>query len=214
MDPQIQGAVLGAGATALGGAIAWIGARAQSRAALEAVRMQVRGQRFDARWQMRRDAYAAFFGAVEEVRTAVAHARGVQTVHLQHPGQPFGETPAEARTAIGETLKRLWFQQSLLRLSVSSLERSSADSLVSQMSGLVQHLDDWWGATLQNSPSADELDQRLLRRSGELVEVIDHVMESARGWLDANPGVDPPRRSIWPRLRTWYHDRRLRGIAG
>ncbi|MDX2760784.1 hypothetical protein PV729_18455 [Streptomyces europaeiscabiei] len=70
MDPQIQGAVLGAGATTLGGTSAWIGARAQARAALEAVRMQARGQRFDARWQMRRDAYAAFFGAVEEVRTS------------------------------------------------------------------------------------------------------------------------------------------------
>ena len=131
MDPQMQGAILGAGATALGSAIAWIGARAQARAALEAVRMQVRGQRFDARWQVSRDAYAAFFGAVED---------------------------------------------------------------------------------LQNAPSADELDDRLLRRSGELAQTVDHVMQSARDWLDAAPDVDPPRRSLWSRLCAWYHDRRLRRV--
>lgn len=213
MDPQIQGALLGSGATALGGAIAWVGARAQARAALEAVRMQVRGQRFDARWQMSRDAYAAFFGAVEELRTAVAHAKEVQAVNLQHPGETFRDSPAEARVAVTEALKRLWFQQSLLRLSVSSLERMAADSLVEQMTGLVRYLDEWWGAALRDDPSADELDGRLRRRSGELVEVIDHVMELARGWLDANPEVDPSRRSLWSRMWAGYHDRRLRGVV-
>ncbi|MFF4501821.1 hypothetical protein [Streptomyces sp. NPDC001401] len=179
---------------------------------MEADRMQVRGQRFDARWQMRRDAYASFFGAVEEVRTAVAHARGVQAVHLQHPGQSFGDSPAEARIAVAEAMKRLWFQQSLLRLSVSSLERMSADSLVEQMSGLVRYLDEWWGAALSDEPSAGELDERLRHRSGELIEVIDHVMQSARDWLDAAPDVDPPRQSPWRRFWSWYHDRRLRGV--
>ncbi|WP_262063970.1 hypothetical protein [Streptomyces sp. STR69] len=199
MDPQIQGAVLGAGATALGGAIAWVGARAQAGAALESVRMQVRGQQFDARWQMRRDAYAAFFGAVEEVRTAVADARGIQVVRLQHPDQTLGGTAPEARMAVAEVMKRLWFQQSLLRLSVSSLERMATDSLVEQVTGLVRYLDEWWEVALQNSLLADELDERLRSRSGELVEVIEHVMESARGWLDANPDVDPPgRRQVVP----------------
>ena len=212
MDPQMHGAILGAGATALGSAIAWIGARAQARAALEAVRMQVRGQRFDARWQVSRDAYAAFFGAVEELRTAVAHARGVQVVSLHHPGETFRDNPVEARAAVAEAMKRLWFQQSLLRLSVSSPEHRAADSLVEQMSGLVRYLDEWWGAALQNAPSADELDDRLLRRSGELAQTVDHVMQSARDWLDAAPDVDPPRRSLWSRLCAWYHDRRLRRV--
>jgi hypothetical protein len=161
---------------------------------------------------MRRDAYAAFFGAVEEVRTAVAHARGVQAVYLQHPGQTVGDTPAEARIAVAEAMKRLWFQQSLLRLSVSSLERTSADSLVEQISGLVRYLDEWWGASLRDEPSTDQLDEALRRRSGELIAVIDHVMQSARGWLDAAPDVDPPRRSLWRRFREWYDERRLRGI--
>ncbi|MFF7977158.1 hypothetical protein [Streptomyces sp. NPDC007905] len=212
MDPQIQGALWGAGATALGGAIGWLGARSQARASLEAVRMQVRGQRFDAHQQSRREAHAAYFGTVEEVRMAVAHARGVMVAHIQHPEAVVTETPAEARRAVNEALKRMWFQQSLLRLSVSSLERMSAESLAEQMTGLVRVLDEWWAAALRRDAAVYEVDERLRDRSDHLVDVIDYVMDQARSWLEADPVVDRHQRRLWERLWSGYHDWRLRNV--
>ncbi|MGW3572233.1 hypothetical protein ACWDSL_51730 [Streptomyces sp. NPDC000941] len=47
MDPTLEGAFIGSGATALGSVIAWFGSRAQARAQLRAVTLQFRAQRFD-----------------------------------------------------------------------------------------------------------------------------------------------------------------------
>ncbi|AYD81688.1 hypothetical protein SEA_KROMP_87 [Streptomyces phage Kromp] len=210
MTPELQGAVIGAAATAVGAVIGYLGARVQGKAALEAVRMQVRGQRFDARWQMRRDAYAAFFTAVEETRSAMAHAHAVMNVHLQQgEAADVGGGPAAARMALVEAWKGLVFQQSLLRLSVSVLERGTADSLVSQVRSVTAAMDVWWDSALRGDP-APALRARFLSRSGELDHTVEHVVQAAKGWLDGAPELDAPRVSLLRRFREWNIDRRFR----
>lgn len=174
--------------------------------------MQVRGQRFDVRQQARREAYAAFFGTVQDTRNAVAHARAALITYVRHPGVAVAEDPSAASSAVNEALKRLWYQHSLLRLSVSPLERMSTDSLVEQVTGLVGNFDEWWRAALRGDSSAEELDERVRARSDELREVIEHVMDQARTALDSDPGVDLPRRSRWGRLRSRYLDWRIRNV--
>ena len=71
MDPTLGGALIGAGATALGSVIAWLGSRAQARAQLQAVELQFRGQQYDALQAARRAAYAEFLRAVDRTRAAI-----------------------------------------------------------------------------------------------------------------------------------------------
>ncbi|MDT6983741.1 hypothetical protein ACFSUJ_12205 [Streptomyces lusitanus] len=214
MDPELQGAAIGAAATAVGAVIGYVGARAQGRAALEAVRMQVRGQRFDARWQMRRDAYASFFAAVQQVQTATAHAYGVLLVRRREglPLVPEGDL-AEVSAELAEALKGLSFQQSLLRLSVTGVERHTADSLVSEVRNVVACLNLWWGA-LQRGEGASGTLARYLTRSAELEDTVEHVLGVAKGYLDGSPDVDAPRRpSLLQRFRSWRIDRATRHLT-
>jgi hypothetical protein len=208
VEPEIQGAVVGAAATAIGGAIAWAGARSQAKASLEAVRMQVRAQLFDSRQQVRREGYAAFFSSVEQLRSALGHAHSVWTEESRD-GAALGpgSRADDARRAAFEEMKALWFQQSLIRLSVTGLERITADSLVSQANGVLRDFVAWASALERGDPSLD-LDRRYLMRSGELAGTVEHVMETAKGWLDGNPELDPPRRALWRRIWDWWHSRR------
>ncbi|GGT44681.1 hypothetical protein GCM10010271_55930 [Streptomyces kurssanovii] len=77
VDPTTKGALIGAGATAMGGAIAWIGARAQAQAALKAMTVQVRAQRLDGMWNMRRAAYAEFLDSAESLRGQIGRTYGL-----------------------------------------------------------------------------------------------------------------------------------------
>ncbi|MFZ4206776.1 hypothetical protein ACOZE4_18260 [Streptomyces griseoincarnatus] len=214
MDPELQGAAIGAAATAVGAVIGYVGARSQGRAALEAVRMQVRGQRFDARWQMRRDAYASLFAAVQHAQTEMLHVYEVVLARRQEglSVAPDGDL-AEAWALLAEAMRGLRFQQSLLRLSVTGLERHTVDSLVSEVSHVVACLKVWWGA-LQRGEDASHTQSRYLVRSAELEDTVEHVLGVAKGYLDGSPDVDAPRRaSLLQRFRSWRIDRATRHLA-
>jgi hypothetical protein len=140
MDPEMQGVLIGAGATAVGAIIGFLGARSQARAALEAVRMQVRGQQYDNRWHMQREAYASFFQAVEQTRTAIGHVGAAAEAHHQHPGVATVESPSAARDALNEVMRDMWLQRGLLRLSVTPTQMAAADSLAEQVNGVIRDL--------------------------------------------------------------------------
>lgn len=176
--------------------------------------MQVRGQRFDARWQMRRDAYAGFFAAVQQVQTATTHAHAAVQARRREglPLVPDGDL-AEASAAVAEALKGLSYQQSLLRLSVTGVERHTADSLVSQVQNVVACLNLWWGS-LQRGEDSSETLAMYMTRSIELQDTVEHVLGVAKGYLDSSPDVDAPRRpSLLQRFRSWRIDRATRHLT-
>ncbi|MER6205948.1 hypothetical protein [Streptomyces sp. NPDC001642] len=197
LSPELQGAVVGALAAILAGAIGGWGAKVQAKAALEAVRMEARRQRHEANWQVRRDAYAAFFASVEEARTAVAHVRAVRVTNLQHPEQE-GYNIFEARTALTEALRKVWFQQSLLRLAVPPLTQAGHDGVLEQLRSLVTDMDAWLDATFRGDERTASLEEALERRAGDVDEVVRRVTEEVRVYLESAPVVDPPTRS-WRR---------------
>ncbi|MFJ4990050.1 hypothetical protein ACIP9H_40420 [Streptomyces sp. NPDC088732] len=211
MDPTIKGAYIGASATALGAIIGVAGARVQAKAALKAVIVQARGQRYEAAWQVRRDAYAAFLGAVEQARGAMAHFAAVTEVMLAHPTQPF-ETPSEAKAALTDSMKALWHQQSVLRLSVTATEAATADSFLSVLNGVRSDLDAWVAEVLSNGTEATRLRAVYVRRNADLVDTVEHFIENAKGYLDGMPDLDPPPPGLLHRFRTWRIDRRYRSL--
>ncbi|MEU9271794.1 hypothetical protein AB0E04_41245 [Streptomyces sp. NPDC048251] len=179
--------------------------------------MQSRAQLFDSRQQVRREAYAAFFSSVEQARAAMGSAHSVWTEYHRSLGPLAGRVSVvgggheEAREAVREAVKALWFQQSLLRLSVTGVERQTADSLVGQVVGVMRCFEVWCAALERGDPPI-ELDRRFMMRSGELADTVVHVMETAKGWLDGNPELDPPRQRLWQRFWSRYHDRRFRSV--
>ncbi|MFD6684165.1 hypothetical protein, partial [Micromonospora parva] len=131
MDPTIKGAIIGAVATAVGAAIAWLGARSQARAALEAVHIQARAQRMDGLWQMRRAAYGDLLNSVETLRPkigAVADAVGEAGRHGSHTlagGQAL-DAARIAREEMLDSLAAVRHQGTVVGLSVTLLEARTA----------------------------------------------------------------------------------------
>lgn len=205
----MQGALIGAGATGVGALIGFFGAHLQGRAALEAVRMQVRGQRYDARWNMQREAYATLFSSVEQARTAVGHVYAAAVTHRQHPDHATVEPPSSAREALNGVLKEMWLQHSLLRLSVTPTQMAAADSLVEQLNGVVHDLDAWMASAVADDLEEPVLKQTLTRHMSELRGTVEWSIDTAKGYLDVAPNVDRPRRSLWRRLWDAYQEWRL-----
>lgn len=212
VDPTLEGALIGAGATALGGVIAWHGAKSQARASLKAVELQHMGQRFDALWQMRRDAYAIFIDSVERTRTAIRHAYAVTVVHEERPNNVTVDSPSVAQQALAEAMKEMWHRQSALRLSVSETEAGSAESLVSLVNGLNSDLNNWIVEALSGSAHADELRATFQRRQDSLRGNVGHFIKTARGYLEVTPELDPLSPGLWYRFRAWRLDRSFRSL--
>lgn len=217
VDPTLEGALIGAGATAVGGLITWFGAKSQSNAALKAVVLQAKGQRSDALWQMRRDAYAAFVESVERTRVAMAHVDAVLEMAGQLPDDLTPEdlnfdSPQAARRALTPQLKEMWHQQSILRLSVSETEASSAESLVQLLNGVCRHLDAWMQDQLAAGPDVEGLKGTFRQREGELRDSIKHFIRGAQGYLAFTPELDPSASSLWYRFRAWRLDRSFRSL--
>lgn len=212
VDPTLEGALIGAGATALGGIIAWHGAKSQARASLKAVELQHMGQRFDALWQMRRDAYAIFIDSVERTRTAMGHVYAVTVVHVEHPDNEIFDRPSVAQQALRDAAKEMWHRQSVLRLSVSETEAGSAESLVSLVNGLHSDLNNWIEEALSGSARADELRATFLRRQDSLRGNVGHFIKTARGYVEVTPELDPLPAGLWHRFRAWRLDRSFRSL--
>ncbi len=107
-------------------------ATAQVEAALAGVRAQISGQRREAMWQVRREAYGAFLGQVETVHMQLMHTAARCAGAIEDLSDSSGPDPdlAEARAELTESFKTLWFRESALRLAVDSEESDAAGALM------------------------------------------------------------------------------------
>ncbi|MFD9616677.1 hypothetical protein ACFWB2_05200 [Streptomyces virginiae] len=106
-------------------------AAAQVDAALAGVRAQLSGQRREAMWQVRREAYTSFLGQVEAVRIAVVdfgHLCDEAFAASRQSGRtiPDLDTP---RDQLDEAYRNLWLRDSALRLSVDVEEAEEAEQV-------------------------------------------------------------------------------------
>ncbi|WP_143684066.1 hypothetical protein [Streptomyces diastatochromogenes] len=180
MDPTTKGAIIGACATAIGAVIAWLGARAQAKAALKAVQVQVRAQRMDGLWQMRRAAYADFLDTIEAIRTQI----GLTIGHANHQGG--GSSAAElldARERLLGSTSDMYHKCTLLSLSVTAAEAASARRFTNTVDGVIRDLDAWIVAVGSGSAEQAELSQRLDRGLRSLRDTIDRFIEDGRSYL-------------------------------
>ncbi|MGW1252547.1 hypothetical protein [Streptomyces sp. NPDC002535] len=207
MDPTIKGALIGALATAVGAAIALLGARSQARAALEAVRLQARTQRMDGIWQMRRAAYSELLNSVEVLRGKIGTAAEAVTEASRHRGRTVSADVArsEAHAAQAEMLVSLAamnHQCTVLGLSVTPLEAQTAESFASVVSGVAHDLTMWADAALAFASDRDQLHERFRDRMDALPQTIDHFIDMSRGYLHTLEDVAPTasrRRRGWRR---------------
>ncbi|UUN27035.1 hypothetical protein [Streptomyces sp. FIT100] len=202
MDATTKGALIGAGATAVGSAIAWIGARAQAKAALRAMTLQVRAQRFEGLWQMRRAAYADLLNSAEALRIRIGTAYGLFQ-GWQDAGPPTVSTEhaAEAVRHLHEAHLDLMHKGTVLGLSVTVAESHRADGFVSVFTGVVRDLDRWLEAIRVGAPDAGEAHRRLTDHMSGLRALIDHFIDDSRGYLQTLSDVAPEQRARFERLR-------------
>ncbi|MGW7510667.1 hypothetical protein ACWGJ0_23560 [Streptomyces massasporeus] len=188
MDPTTKGAIIGACATAVGAVIAWLGARAQAKAALKAMQVQVRAQRLDGLWQMRRAAYADFLDTVEVLRTQI----GLPIEHADHQGGESSTTNLlDARDRPLDATSDMYHKCTLLGLSVTAAEAASARRFTNTVDGVIRDLDAWIVAVGSGSPEQAELSQRLKRGLHGLRDTIDRS-DSSRP--DGGPRDGPTHR--------------------
>ncbi|MGA5558586.1 hypothetical protein [Streptomyces lavendulocolor] len=205
MDPTIKGAIIGAVATAVGAAIAWLGARSQAKAALEAVRIQARTQRMDGLWQMRRAAYGDLLDSVETLRSKIGAAAVAVGDARRHPAHTSTEGQARdvARAAREEMLSALASMRhkcTVLGLSVTPLEAGTAESFGSVVTGVVHDLIAWDDATETLDGDRDELRRIFFARMEALPHSVDHFIDMTRGYLQTLQDVAPERpRRLWQR---------------
>ncbi|MFD7774276.1 hypothetical protein [Streptomyces sp. NPDC059753] len=127
MDAAMQGVLIGAAATALGGVLAWFGAKTQAKSALRAVEMQARAQRDDGLWQMRRDAHAVFLRSVETFRSATAQVIACQDFADDHPRHERARSDFDrAFDQFEAAFKEVHHECSVLALSVEDKEERAA----------------------------------------------------------------------------------------
>lgn len=208
MDPTVQGALIGAGATAFG---AIISGRFTASSSLKAVQFQIRGQRLDGLWQMRRDAYAAFLTSVEATRGALRRLEGAVS-GLGAGSEAWVSSVADAREAVDAAAYEMWRQGTIFRIAVTGLEADSAESLVSVVNGVISDMDEWKTAAGQQRQDADMLRVRALQWLEALPGTLEHFMEMSKGYLQGIPDVDPPGPSFRQRWRSWLLGRRLRAM--
>ncbi|MGW6747627.1 hypothetical protein [Streptomyces sp. NPDC055006] len=135
MDAAMQGVLIGAAATALGGVLAWFGAKTQAKSALKAVEMQARAQRDDGLWQMRRDAHALFLRSVEGFRSAVGQLIACQDFMQGRPRHERGESDLDrASDQLLEAFREVHHECLVLALSVEDEEERAARVLVTRVS--------------------------------------------------------------------------------
>ncbi|MEV6245226.1 hypothetical protein AB0M38_03350 [Streptomyces sp. NPDC051742] len=205
MDPTIKGAIIGAVATAVGGAIAWLGARSQAKAALEAVRIQARSQRMDGLWQMRRAAYGDLLDSVETLRSkigAAADAVGDANRHGAHTlaGSQARDRARVAREEMHVALAAMRHKCTVLGLSVTPLEAETAESFSSVVSGVAHDLITWEDAIEVLDGDRDELRRIFFARMESLPQSVDHFIDMTRGYLQTLQDVTPERRRrFWQR---------------
>ncbi|MFE5028259.1 hypothetical protein ACFRAO_34360 [Streptomyces sp. NPDC056656] len=130
MDAAMQGVVLiGAAATALGGVLAWFGAKTQAKSALRAVEMQAqaRAQRDDGLWRMRRDARAVSLRSVETFRSAMGQLIACQDFVDDHPGHERAQSDMDrAFDQFQAAFKEVHHERSVLALSLEDEEERAA----------------------------------------------------------------------------------------
>lgn len=130
MDAAMQGVLIGAAATALGGVLAWFGAKTQAKSALRAVEMQARAQRDDGLWQMRRDAHAVFLRSVETFRSAMGQLIACQDFVDGHPGHERARSDMDrAFDQFQAAFKEVHRERLVLALSVEDEEERAARML-------------------------------------------------------------------------------------
>ncbi|MFJ3650755.1 hypothetical protein [Streptomyces murinus] len=180
MDPTTKGAIIGACATAVGALIAWLGARAQAKSALQAVQVQVKAQRLDGLWQMRRDAYADFLDTIEVIRTQI----GLTIGHAAHQG-PASNTAEllDARERLLDSTSAMYHKCTLLSLSVTAAEAANARRFTNTVDGVLRDMDAWIIAVRSGSPEQTELSQRMDRGLRSLRDTIDRFIEDGRSYL-------------------------------
>ncbi|MFG2400754.1 hypothetical protein [Streptomyces lydicus] len=206
MDPTVQGALLGAGATAFGAVVT---GRLSASSSLKAVKFQIQAQRLDGLWQMRRDAYAVFLTSVEATRGALRRLEGA----VLAPGagsEGWSSAVASAREAVDEAAYEMWRQGTIFRIAVTGLEADSADSLVSVVNGVISDMDEWTTAASEQRQDVHVLRRRALHWLEALPDTLEHFMEMSKGYLQGIPDVDPPGPSLMQRWRSWLLHWRLR----
>ncbi|MFE5868797.1 hypothetical protein ACFQ6V_09105 [Streptomyces roseifaciens] len=211
MDPQIGTALIGFVGGIAAGVLTWAGARGQSRAAVQSVLLEVRAQRLDGLWQMRRTAHAHFLVRVENVHIALRRVRRA-AAFLEPENDATADACSRARATLDEAKTDLQHGLSLLRLSVGSIEANSAESLVSVLRGVITEGDEWIRACLDCRSDAEQRREIFDRSLGDVGRRVEHYVEMAKGYLHGVPNLAPSTPSTWQRLREWRLERRLRSL--
>ncbi|MFJ9729696.1 hypothetical protein ACIRP3_43990 [Streptomyces sp. NPDC101209] len=157
MDPG-KAAVLSAliaGLVGVVGAVAAFAAgKASAKGVIEGVKLQLSDQRDFALWTDKRNAYASFLAAAEEVRIALGPPIRLVGAYLEE-GVGSGQAATEARNELHQCYKEFVYRQSALRLSVDDPEVERAWALVSLV-GTVLDRFDTWSNTLHDHRDSDD----------------------------------------------------------
>ncbi|MFJ4916071.1 hypothetical protein [Streptomyces sp. NPDC088726] len=176
-DAAVWAAGIGAVSALAGVAVGYLAGRLQAKATVDGVKLQLAGQRNEAIWQAKVDAYAAVVAEFNQTRMLIAQfvalldaGRGAAR-HLREFG--YG-TREEAAGALTEGVKACVFQENVLRLRVSASEADAVTDVRIALSKVVDA--SWpWAVARAGGPG----------NAAELKREVDQRMDGFRNLLDA-----------------------------
>ncbi|MYS34916.1 hypothetical protein K388_01915 [Streptomyces sp. KhCrAH-43] len=192
-DAAVWAAGIGAVSALAGAAIGYFAGRLQAKATLDGVKIQLAGQRNEAIWQAKVDAYAAVVAEFNQVRMLAANFVALLDADRREGRllREFGYgTPEEAMGTLTEQVKACVFQENVLRLRVSASEADAVTNVRTALSELMSALGPWAVARTGGPGNASALKREVDQRMATFRDMLDSFVADAQNRL-AHP------RSEW-----------------
>ncbi|MBD3931943.1 hypothetical protein IF129_10285 [Streptomyces chumphonensis] len=150
------------------------------------MKLQLSGQREDALWQSLREAHAAYYAQLNQVRMDLGHVISLfemsarQARSLTSAG--FG-TREEALGSLQASVRHCWYQQCLLRLSVPRDQSARAEEVNEALSAVMHAVHPWCAERSAGQRDTQETWARVQENMALFRSAIDQYADEAQQWL-------------------------------
>lgn len=181
-DAAVWAAGIGVIGTAIGALGGYLAGRAQGRATVDGVKLQLLGQREDAVWQAEIDAYAAMIDSFNAARMQIANTFALFEAprrDLSHMARFGFGTREEAFAGVIECAKACVSRENALRLRTAPSYADMATEVRKELNKVVEALQAWCIAVDRRRP-AEQLKAQFNARMDSYRDALDCLVEDSQ----------------------------------
>jgi hypothetical protein len=192
MDGEVVGALIALGGAAIGAVGGYLGGWAQAKGTIDGIKLQLAGQRKDALWQAKRDAYAILVQQFNVLRIRIGHVAGMfglEEVEAVRLARTAGHGTREEELAqLSQAGKECWLAECTFRLSVTPPEAEQAAQVRDALSEAQKALNVWCLARAGGPGDAEVLKANFDEAMATFRDSLDEFVQRAAALLDEHGG--------------------------